>query len=91
MKAAQDRQKSCADIRRKELQFVVGDKIYLKVSFIKGAVRFGSTGKLKPKYIGSFDIIAQISDFAYEALLANLDGAYNFHVSMLKKYVRDER
>lgn len=38
LKVTQDRQKSYADIRRKELKFIVGDKVYLKVSLTKGAV-----------------------------------------------------
>ena len=92
IKASQDRQKSYADVRRKDLEFEVGDSVYLKVSPTKGNVRFGFSGKLKPRYIGPFDIIARIGDMAYElALPPNMDKIHNvFHVSMLKKYVRDE-
>jgi hypothetical protein len=42
LKAAQSRQRSYADIRRRELGFEVGDYVYLKVSPIKGTKRFGS-------------------------------------------------
>ena len=92
IKASQDRQKSYADVRRKDLEFEVGDSVYLKVSPTKGTVRFGFSGKLKPRYIGPFDIIARVGDRAYElALPPNMDKIHNvFHVSMLKKYVRDE-
>ena len=92
IKASQDRQKSYEDVRRKDLEFEVGDSVYLKVSPTKGTVRFGFSGKLKPRYIGPFDIIARVGDRAYElALPPNMDKIHNvFHVSMLKKYVRDE-
>lgn len=68
------------------------DKINLKVSPTKGEVRFGSTGKLKSRYRGPFDIIEKVCHLAYEvALPPILDGMYIvFHVSMLKKYVCDE-
>ncbi|GJT72416.1 putative reverse transcriptase domain-containing protein [Tanacetum coccineum] len=54
--AARSRQKSYADVRRKPLEFEVGDKIMLKVSPWKGVVRFGKRGKLSPRYIGPFKI-----------------------------------
>ncbi|GJY59908.1 putative reverse transcriptase domain-containing protein, partial [Tanacetum coccineum] len=51
---ARSRQKSYADVRRKPLEFEVGDKVMLKVSTWKGVVRFGKRGKLSPRYIGPF-------------------------------------
>nr|GFD23334.1 putative reverse transcriptase domain-containing protein [Tanacetum cinerariifolium] len=54
LQAARDRQKSYADIRRKPLEFQVGDKVMLKVSPWKGVVPFGKRGKLNPRYIGPF-------------------------------------
>lgn len=71
---------------------MVRDNVYLKVSPIKGAIRFGSTWKLKPKYIRHFDIIAKVGDLAYElALPLNLNGVHIvFYVSMLKKYIKDK-
>ncbi|XP_074277739.1 uncharacterized protein LOC141601362 [Silene latifolia] len=56
MKAAQDRQKSYADIHRRPLEFEIGDKVFLKVSPMKGVKRFGVKGKLSPKYIGPYDV-----------------------------------
>ncbi|GKE22479.1 hypothetical protein Tco_1433991 [Tanacetum coccineum] len=55
--AARSRQKSYADVRRKPLEFEVGDKVMLKVSPWKGGVRFGKCGKLSPRYIGPFKIL----------------------------------
>jgi hypothetical protein len=48
LKAAQSRQKSYADIRRRPLQFQVGDFVYLRVSPSRGIQRFGVKGKLAP-------------------------------------------
>ena len=44
--AAQSRQKSYADNRRRPLEFEVGDHVFLKVSPLKGSIRFGQKGKL---------------------------------------------
>ncbi|GJX31203.1 putative reverse transcriptase domain-containing protein [Tanacetum coccineum] len=57
--AARSRQKSYADVRRKPLEFEVGDKVMLKVSPWKGVVRFGKNGKLSPRYIGPFKILSR--------------------------------
>ncbi|GJR55094.1 putative reverse transcriptase domain-containing protein [Tanacetum coccineum] len=57
IQAARNRQKSYADVRRKPLEFQIGDKVMLKVSPWKGVIRFGKRGKLNPRYIGPFKII----------------------------------
>ncbi|GKF71194.1 hypothetical protein Tco_0207308, partial [Tanacetum coccineum] len=49
MQTARDRQKSYADLKRKPMEFHVGDKVMLKVSPWKGVVRFGKWGKLNPR------------------------------------------
>ena len=54
MKAAQSRQKSYADQRRRPLEFSVGDYFFLKVSPMRGVVRFGKKGKLSPRFVGPF-------------------------------------
>ncbi|GKC82579.1 putative reverse transcriptase domain-containing protein, partial [Tanacetum coccineum] len=54
MQAAHDRQKSYADLKRKPMEFQVGDRVMLKVSPWKGVVRFGKRGKLNPRYVGPF-------------------------------------
>ena len=56
LEAAQAKQKSYHDKRRKPLQFDVGDHVYLKVSPTKGVERFGIKGKLAPRYIGPYEI-----------------------------------
>ncbi|GKC49899.1 putative reverse transcriptase domain-containing protein [Tanacetum coccineum] len=65
IQAARDHQKSYADVRQKPLEFQVGDKVMLKVSPWKGVIRFGKRGKLNPRYIGSFKIIAKVGAVAY--------------------------
>ncbi|GKA48986.1 putative reverse transcriptase domain-containing protein [Tanacetum coccineum] len=65
IQAVRDHQKSYADVRRKPLEFQVGDKVMLKVSSWKGVIRFGKQGKLNPRYIGPFKIIAKVGTLAY--------------------------
>ncbi|CAH9124286.1 unnamed protein product [Cuscuta epithymum] len=92
MKAAQDRQKSYADLGRKPAEFKVGEKVLLKVSPTKGVMRFGKKGKLSPRFIGPYDILERVGRLAYRlALPMELAKVHNvFHISQLKKYVRDE-
>ncbi|GKE23117.1 putative reverse transcriptase domain-containing protein [Tanacetum coccineum] len=54
IQAARDRQKSYADLKRKPMEFQVGDRVMLKVSPWKGVIRFGKRGKLNPRYVGPF-------------------------------------
>ena len=60
IKTALDRQKSYADNRRKDLEFEVGDMVFLKVTPRKEVIRFGKRGKLSPWYIGPYQIIERI-------------------------------
>ncbi|GKC58965.1 putative reverse transcriptase domain-containing protein [Tanacetum coccineum] len=69
IQAARDRQKSYADLKRKPMDFQVGDRVMLKVSPWKGVVRFGKREKLNPRYIGPFKKC--LSD---ESLVIPLDG-----------------
>nr|GFC49095.1 putative reverse transcriptase domain-containing protein [Tanacetum cinerariifolium] len=66
MQATRDRQKSYADLKRKPMEFQVGDKVILKVSPWKGVVRFGKRGKLNPRYVGPFKVLERIEDVAYK-------------------------
>jgi hypothetical protein len=86
LKIAQSRQRSYAYTRR-ELSFEVGDFVYLKVSPIKGVRRFGVKGKLAPRYIGPYQILAKHGEVAYQlSLPENLSAMHDvFHVSQLKK------
>ncbi|GJU11192.1 putative reverse transcriptase domain-containing protein [Tanacetum coccineum] len=92
LEAARDRQKSYANIRRKPLEFQVGDHVMLKVSPRKGVIRFGKREKLNPRYIGPFKILERVGLVAYKLKLpGELSNIHStFHVSDLKKCLSDE-
>ncbi|GKD48059.1 putative reverse transcriptase domain-containing protein, partial [Tanacetum coccineum] len=92
LQAARDRQRSYANVRRKPLEFQVGDRVMLKVSPRKGVIRFGKQGKLNPRYIGPFKILKRVGPVAYKLkLLEELSNIHNtFYVSNLKKCLSDE-
>ena len=85
---ANSRQKSYADVRRRPLEFEVGDHVFLKVMPKRGVVRFGKCGKLSPRFIGPFEILERVGVAAYcLALPPSMSGVHEvFHVSMLWKY-----
>ena len=66
LQTAYSRQKSYADQRRRDLEFEEGDKVYLKISPIKGVVKFGKNGKLSPCYVGPYEIIQRVGRVSYE-------------------------
>jgi hypothetical protein len=90
LKAAQSRQKSYADQRRKPLQFQVGDFVYLRVSPTKGVQRFGIKGKLAPQYVGPFEMLEVCGPVAYRIHLPSQLTAIHdvFHISQLKKCIK---
>ncbi|GKD43348.1 putative reverse transcriptase domain-containing protein [Tanacetum coccineum] len=92
IQAARDRQKSYADLKRKPMEFQVGDRVMLKVSPWKGVVRFGKRGKLNPRYVGPFKVLEKVGAIAYKLELPQeLSRVHNtFHVSNLKKCYADE-
>ena len=67
----------------------MGDRVFLKVSPWKGVLIFGRRGKLRPRYIGPYEIIARVGTVAYRLdLPPELYKVHNvFHVSMLRKYI----
>ena len=88
---AQGLQKSYIDVRRRPLEFEVGDHVFLKVIPKRGVVRFGRRGKLSPRFIGPFEILERIGTVAYRlALPPSMSGVHEaFHVSMLRRYTPD--
>ncbi|GJZ29391.1 putative reverse transcriptase domain-containing protein [Tanacetum coccineum] len=91
-KPARIGQKSYADRKRKPMEFEVGDRVMLKVSPWKGVVRFGKRGKLNPRYVGPFKVLAKVGKVAYRLELPQeLSRVHHtFHVSNLKKCYADE-
>nr|GFA62807.1 hypothetical protein [Tanacetum cinerariifolium] len=92
MQAALDRQKSYVDLKRKPIEFQVGDKVVLKLSPWKGVVRFRKWGKLNPRYVKPFKVLEKIGRVAYKLERPEgLSKVHNtFHVSNLKKCHADE-
>ncbi|KAL4297620.1 hypothetical protein GQ457_12G018150 [Hibiscus cannabinus] len=91
LKIASDRQKSYVDLKCREIEYVVGDRVFLKVSPWKKVMRFGRKGKLSPRYIGPYEIVERVGSVAYRLLLPpELERIHDvFHVSMLRKYRSD--
>ena len=91
LKIARDRQRSYADNRHRDLQFEIGDRVFLKISPWKGILRFGRRGKLSPRFIGPYEIVSKVGPVAYRLKLPlELSWIHDtFHVSMLRKYIPD--
>ena len=88
---AYNRQKSYANNRKWTLEFDVVDQVYLKISPMKGVMKFCRKGKLSLRYVGPYEIPQRMGEVAYElALRAELDYVHPiFHVSILKKCLGD--
>ena len=91
LKAASDRQKPYADLKMKDIEYEVGDKVFLKVSPWRKVLIFWKKGKLSPRFIRSYKVLERIGPVAYRLTLppelAKLHDVFN--VSMLRKYRYD--
>nr|GEZ27016.1 putative reverse transcriptase domain-containing protein [Tanacetum cinerariifolium] len=92
MQAAQHRQKNYTDRKRKPMEFKIRDRVMLKVSPWKGVVRFDKRGKLNPRYVGPFKVLAKVGKVAYKLELPQeLSRVHHtFYVSNLKKCYSDK-
>ena len=92
LKAASDRQKLYANLKRRDIEYNVGDKVFLKVSPWRKILRFGQKGKLSTRFIGPYEILERIGPVAYRlALPLELAKLHDvFHVLMLQRYRSDE-
>ncbi|KAA3483485.1 RNA-directed DNA polymerase-like protein [Gossypium australe] len=66
LKEASDRQKSYVDLKRKDIEFAVGDKVFLKVLPWKKVLRFGRKGKLSPRFIEPYRVLKRVGPVAYQ-------------------------
>lgn len=81
----QGRLKCHVDIVKSSLKFEIGDQAFLRVAFIKGAIRFRKQGKLSRRYVGPYEILNKVNDLALPPTLVNVHNV--FYVSMLRKYI----
>ena len=91
LKVANDRQKSYADMKRRDICYEIKEKVFLKVSSWKKVMRFGKKSKLSPRFIGSYEVIEKVGPVAYRlALPPELEKIHSvFHVFMLRRYRSD--
>ena len=69
LKVASDRQKSYADLKRKDIEYEVGDKFFFKVSLWRKILRCGKKRKPSPRFIGPYEILERIGPIAYRLAL----------------------
>ena len=76
----------------RDIEYDVGDKVFLKVSTWRKILRFGHKGKLSPRFIGPYEILERVGPVAYRlALPPELAKLHDvFYVSMLQRYCSDE-
>src|SRR3954467_2008616 len=89
LRAAKYRQKSYYDAKHREVSFEPGEYVYLRVTPMKGVRRFHTRGKLAPRYVGPFPIMAKRGRVAYKLELPlELSDVHDvFHVSQLRKCI----
>ncbi|XP_017624889.1 uncharacterized protein LOC108468521 [Gossypium arboreum] len=61
LKVASDRQKSYADLKLKEIEYSVGDFVFLNILPWKKVLRFGHKRKLSPRFIKPYCIVFHVS------------------------------
>ncbi|KAK8934918.1 hypothetical protein KSP39_PZI014856 [Platanthera zijinensis] len=88
---AQDRQAKYYNAKHRNVEFAVGDWVYLKIKPFKGVSRIRRLKKLSPRYLGPFEVVERVGEAAYRlALSADLGGLHDvFHISVLRKAVKD--
>jgi len=69
LKAALDHQKSYIDLKRRDIEYAVGDKVFFKVSPWKKIMRLGRKGKLSPRFIRPYDVLERVGPLAYRLVL----------------------
>ena len=79
-------------MKRKDIEYEVGDKVFLKLLPWRKILQFGKKGKLSPRFIRPYEILERIGSIAYRlALPPEVAKLHNvFHVSILRRYRYDE-
>ena len=91
LRTAFSRQRSYADLKRRDVQFNEDDHVFLKISPMNGVKRFGMKEKLASRYIGPYHILDRVKKVSYRlALPPQMSQVHPvFHISLLRKYVAD--
>ncbi|XP_070045513.1 uncharacterized protein [Nicotiana tomentosiformis] len=91
LRTSQSRQKCYADRKADDVAYMAGERFLLRVSPMKGVMRFGKKGKLSTRYIVTFEILEIVSEVAYKlAFPPSLSVVHPvFYISMLQKYYVD--
>ena len=89
LKITYSQKKSYANNWKREVEFEEGDKMYLKISPMKGEMRFGKKGNVSPRYMGPYKVLQRVKKVAYELRLTSELALVLpvFHVSMLIKCI----
>ncbi|XP_070005161.1 uncharacterized protein [Nicotiana sylvestris] len=87
LRTTQSKKKSYVNRKVRDVAFMVGERVLLRVLPMKGVMRFGKKCKLIPRFIRSFEILDRVGEMAYRlALPPGLSTVHLvFHVSMLRK------
>lgn len=71
-------------------EFQVWEQVYLCIKPKKISLRITSCAKLAPRFCGHFKILERIGPVAYQLALPPIVKFHDvFHVSFLKKYIKD--
>ena len=85
-----DREKTYPNKHKEFKEFQVGEHVYLHIKPKKSSLRIGSCAKLAPHYCGPFETLNRIESVAYKLALPSIIKVHDvFHVSLLKRYVKD--
>ncbi|KAJ0490310.1 putative nucleotidyltransferase, Ribonuclease H [Helianthus annuus] len=85
----QNRMKVLADRKRRELELVEGDLVYIKLQpYRQTSVATRVSNKLSPRYFGPYRILQRVGPVAYKVELPPGSQIHDvFHVSLLRKCV----
>ena len=70
LKTVQDKQKSYTDLKQSDIEYEVGDKVFLKISSWNHVMRFRKREKLNPIFIDPYEIVVKVGPVTYRLALS---------------------